>query len=292
MERASWRISRRKAIFLAIAAAGGLVVADAAVVEPNWLSFETIDVPIRGLHSAFDGFRIALLSDVHWPRHMDADFCRRAVAMGNAFAPNVWAFTGDFCDAKGVMANTPPAPGTRNVPNMTGLFEKMSATHGVLGVRGNHDHWIDGPAIAREIERCTPIQLIENKHLLLERGGGKLAIGGVGDLWTDRVDPVAAFAGVGDDVPRVMLSHNPDLAEEMKQDVRVDLQLSGHTHGGEARVPFGPAPAVPSRYGNKFRQGLVSGKKHRVYVTRGICRPRGVRFWCRPEVTGIVLRSM
>lgn len=285
-------ITRRKMMLLAVAAAGGLVATDAAVVEPNWLSFETLDVPIRGLHAALDGFRIALLSDMHWPRHISAEFCRRAVTIGNAFRPDLWAFAGDFCDAKGVVADTPLAPGTRNVPNMSGLFEEMSATHGVVGVRGNHDHWIDGRAIAREVERCTPIRLIESKHLLLERGGGKLAIGGIGDLWTDTVDPLAAFDGVGEDVPRVMLSHNPDVAEEMKQHVRVDLQLSGHTHGGEVRVPFGPAPAVPSRYGNKFRQGLVGGRKHRVYVTRGICRPRGIRFWCRPEVTGIVLRGV
>ena len=96
-------------------------------------------------------------------------------------------------------------------------------------------------------------------------------------------------------MPRILLSHNPDPAEQGfgpdqgKTIPRVDLQISGHTHGGEIQIPFLGPPKIPSHFGRKFEQGLVEGKLHRVYVSRGICSPRGVRFRCPPEITGITL---
>ena len=145
------------------------------------------------------------------------------------------------------------------------------------------------PPCAGRSAANTSIELLDNRSRVLRRGGERLAIGGVGDLWTDRVDAVAAFAGVSESVPRILLSHNPDVAENPMPSVRVDLQLSGHTHGGEVRIPFGPAPITGSAYGQKFRAGLVEGRNHRVYVTRGVCSIRHLRFWCRPEVTHLTL---
>lgn len=256
--------------------------ADAFGIEPEWLDVERIEVPIQGLGKAFDGYRIALFSDIHWPRHIEKGYVQRVVAKANAFEPDLVAIPGDLCDGRGLI----PAV----MPDLSGLFDGLRAKDGVVGTFGNHDHRFDGPALRREVAEKTPIQLIENEHRLIRRGDDTLAIGGVGDLWRGHVDPVAAFAGVSPDVPRILLSHNPDVAEDVLWPVRIDLQLSGHTHGGEVRFPFGSAPVTHSKYGNKFREGLVEGRSHRVYVTRGVCSPRRVRFFCRPEVTHLTLR--
>lgn len=254
---------------------------DSVFVEPRTLRVETVTIPMPGLSAAFDGYRIALLTDFHYPRWIRPDLIRRAIALGNYFQPDLMAFTGDFFDL-------PHAP---QVPDITGFYDQAKAKDGVVGVLGNHDHVLNADLVRSALAAKTPIRLIENQSLLVERGGQALAVGGVGDLWHGVVDPERAFANVAPEVPRILLSHNPDLAEEMQPNVRVDLQLSGHTHGGQIRIPFGPALLVPSRYGNKFSQGLVQGKRHRVYTSRGLCTVRWVRFWCPPEVTHITLRA-
>jgi hypothetical protein len=88
------------------------------------------------------------------------------------------------------------------------------------------------------------------------------------------------------DAPRILMSHNPDYAEQLPAGVRVDLMVSGHTHGGQVNLPLYGAPLVPSAYGKKYQQGLVQGPNCPVYVSRGVSTiwPK-VRFNCRPEIS-------
>jgi predicted MPP superfamily phosphohydrolase len=278
-ERPDRKLNRRR--FLAWSVRGLCVAAGIkAYAEPYDLRLERRDIPIRGLSPALDGYRIAVISDIHYPRQISAEYVRGAVALANQFQPDLLALPGDFTDHKG----------SATVPAMRDLFGEARARDGVVGVLGNHDHWLDAEGVRRELHAHTPVRLLENQHFIVERRDAGLAIGGVGDLWEGVVDPDRAFAGVAPDMPRILLAHNPDFAEDMTASVRVDLQISGHTHGGEG-VVLGHAPFVPSRYGNKFRQGLVQGKVNRVYVTRGICAIRRVRFFCPPEVSALTLRT-
>ena len=257
---------------------------DAFLIEPNRLVLERVDIPIFNLPEPFDGYRIAILTDLHYPRWANSEFVQRAVALGNTFEPDLIVVPGDICDK----VRHRPAP----IPNLTGLFDDARATDGIVGVLGNHDHWFDAESIRQELAKSTPIRLIENTSFCVERAGELLAIGGVGDLWHGVVLPARAFEGVPPHVPRVLLAHNPDLAEEMDEDVRVDIQLSGHTHGGQVRIPLPRSLALRgvSRYGNRFRAGLVAGKHHRVYISRGVASASHLRFLCLPEVSAITLR--
>src|SRR6185436_5967083 len=107
--------------------------------------------------------------------------------------------------------------------------------------------------------------------------GRTLCIGGLGDLLTDFVSMNLALEGVDPAIPRVVLAHNPDTAES-RQCVgipglpphRVDLMLSGHTHGGQVKLPLIGSPAIPSRFGQKYAGGLVQGPSFPVIVSRGI----------------------
>ena len=263
------------------AAAAALVALDAFYLEPDWLSFETIDIPIADLPASFDGYRIALMADFQYPRWTNADFVRKAISMAMEFQPDLVALPGDFVDLRRGSV----------CPDLTGLFDAVGAApDGAVGVLGNHDHWVSAGGVRREIAAHTPIGLIENTSLYVERGGDRIAVGGVGDMWEGVVDPERAFENVPPDVPRILLAHNPDAANR-RIETRIDLQLSGHTHGGQVRIPFGPAIKTQSIYGNQFRAGLVEGRHHPVYITRGVCTVRRVRFCCRPEVTGITLRK-
>lgn len=272
--------SRRTLLKRCVYGLAAIALAD-GLSEPYRIAVEKVTIPITGLPPAFDGYRIALISDFHYPRQINAEYIRHTVTLANAFQPDILALTGDFVDHKG----------SATVPNMSQLFADAQAKDGILGVLGNHDHWLDAEGVRRELANNTPVRLIENECLLLERGGHVLAVGGVGDLWEGVLKPEEAFAKVAPETPRILLCHNPDYAETMVPKVRVDLQLSGHTHGGEAFFPMCGAPFVPSAYGNKFRSGLVQGRKHRVYVTRGVCSIRRVRFFCPPEVTCLTLRA-
>ena len=256
---------------------------DAFVIEPHRVVLERVDIPIWNLPDAFDGYRIAIISDLHYPRWTRREFIHKCLALANDFDPDLIALLGDICDR----SQSQPSV----VPNLTGLFDGVRAKDGIVGVLGNHDHRFDVERLVREFAKNTPVRLIENTCLRLERAGELLAVGGVGDLWHGTVAPERAFKGVPPYVPRVLLSHNPDLAERMPAGIRVDVQLSGHTHGGQVCLPSGCALHVPSRYGNKFRAGLVQGKRNRVYISRGVASSHHVRFCCPPEVSGITLRK-
>jgi predicted MPP superfamily phosphohydrolase len=275
------RLSRRTLLKFAAAALAMGTALDAFALEPRHLTLQTLEVPIKGLPEAFDGYRIALFSDFHYPLWSSAEMIRQAVALANSFQPDLMTLPGDFVDKH-----------VRTIPDLGGLFDAAQAKDGIVGTLGNHDHLASAEGVRRAVADRTPIRLIDNQAFLIEREGQALAIGGVDDLWEGVVMPDRAFAQIPPETPRILLSHNPDLAEEMTVKVRVDLQLSGHTHGGGVCLPGGTALIVPSLYGQKFRAGLVEGRSHRVYVTRGICSVWHNRLLCPPEVTGITLRTM
>lgn len=250
-------------------------------IEPIWLIFKEQVVVIENLPKEFDGYRIALLSDFHYPRCASKAIIRRSIALSNLFEPDLVALVGDFCDKN---RNEP-----RKVPALKGLFDSLESHDGIYGVLGNHDHWLDAEGIRNELQASTPITLLENRCVTVVRNNKQIAIGGVGDLWEGIVLPKVAFQEVDEETPKILLSHNPDLAEERNLSVKIALQLSGHTHGGQVCF-LGHAFKIPSKYGNKYRAGLVHGKSYPVYITRGVGTLRHIRFGCRPEVTGIVLR--
>src|SRR5206468_12954894 len=121
------------------------------------------------------------------------------------------------------------------------------------------------------------------------REGSRLRLAGVDDYWYGKPDVLPALGNASAADPCLLMSHNPDMAENLR-DSRVGLVLSGHTHGGQVDVPGFGAPIVPSRYGQKYLYDLVQGPCCQVFVTRGVGTVAPpVRFLCRPEVVLITL---
>ena len=275
-------ISRRGFLKLGIIF-GGAALLDGFVIEPKHLVVEAMEIPVEGLPRAFDGFSICQVSDVHHSPFVGLGYIERVVEKANSLAPDLVALTGDYIETdKEYMA-----PAIKALGN-------LRARHGTVAVLGNHDYFI-GRDFTRDVITSNGITLLENSQRIIEMGGGALCIAGTEDLLEGAPDAGTSLEGVPQEVPRVLLTHHPDYCEELPEDLRVDVVLAGHTHGGQVRIPFSIAPIVPSRYGQKYSGGLVTlgkGKNPaRVYVSRGVgVVTVPVRFNCPPEITLIRLK--
>ncbi|RNC81148.1 MAG: metallophosphoesterase [Phycisphaera sp.] len=267
----------------AIAGGGGLVYA--TLIEPAWIHVRRHDVPIAGLPSEFDGLRVLQITDTHRGPRVTASFIAEAVRLGLAQKPDLTVLTGDYVHQ-----------GEKFIEESAALMAPLARAVPTVGVLGNHD-WYAGSRRVRETLSAHGVWMVDNDRCFmrnryaLSRDAGGLCIAGVGDLLEDDVEPDIAFAGIRRDVPRLLLSHNPDVAEMTQLgNHRVDLMLSGHTHGGQVSLPLIGAPGVPSRYGQKYARGLVDGPSCRVHISTGVgMSVAPFRFGVPPEINVLTL---
>ena len=254
---------------LGVAVAGGTY----SVLEAKWCHAVETTLTVRRLPPSFRGLRVALLSDVHHGCWVPAAYVRAVVNLTLEAKPDLIVMAGDYVYG-----------GKVNVAGGMSELARLDAPLGKFAAFGNHDMWHGCFPNTMTGLQTGGFQVLLNHGVWLERGGERLRLCGVGDLWTHVQNPQAA---IGDATSRdavVMLSHNPDYAEKL-QDDRVSLMLSGHTHGGQVRLP-GVGPLVlPSRYGKKYGGGLAFGPVCPVFVSRGVGTVGPpVRFLDRPEV--------
>lgn len=286
-------LSRRGFMKRAGAASAGVLLgapAVSAVVWTPWsLKVTRYRIPIEGLPDSLHGLRIAFLADPHVGRRIPSGFVRDAIQLAIDLNPDIFLLGGDYIDV---------AP--EHIRPAADLFRLLVGTgRPVIGVLGNHDHYA-GAAESLRAFREVGVRMLDNQRLFLSLDrslsvdpprGPALCIAGVGDLLEGTVDFHAALANVPTQTPRLLLSHNPDAAELPNAPIhRVDLMLSGHTHGGQVRLPFLGTPIVPSRYGPKYARGLVQGPSFPVLISAGIGMSIApARFGVPPEVLEITL---
>jgi uncharacterized protein len=260
-----------------LAAAGTMAAAYARFVEPRWLARTHTRVPVSDLPAALDGLRIALLSDLHVASEADLRLVRRACRLAMDAQPHLVALTGDF------------------VSNDSGdcldaviavLDEGLSAPLGVYAVPGNHDHVAGIARYYGALGHHPHIHDLTNGAVRREREGAAVRVAGTADLREGDARPEEALGDVPPADLTLLLSHNPDLAEEDRAALGpVHLVLSGHTHGGQVRFPLVGAVVNSSQYPDLYEAGLVRRPWAWVYVSRGVGTVgRRLRFLCRPEV--------
>jgi predicted MPP superfamily phosphohydrolase len=270
-----WRLIRRLGCLAVLAALAGITVV--AFLEPHWLHVVRTEVDIAGLPPGFDGLRVVQLTDIHRGPYLGSEQVRAAVELANSLQPDLIVLTGDYCHRS-----------ARYIPDCFRELSRLRATLGVYGVLGNHDHWADA-ALSKSAMARAGIHELTNRHWCLERKGDRLYLAGVGDLWADQQRLDEALKGVPSEATVLLLSHNPDYNEKLR-DRRVKLMLAGHTHGGQVALPLLGPLVIPSQYGSKYAAGLIHDGWKQVYVSRGvgvIIPP--VRLNCRPEVSLLVL---
>ncbi len=239
---------------------------------------ERADITLADLPRAFDDYRIAFLTDLHLSAVVPRWFLARAVASTLTLEPDLVLLGGDFVSHSG-----------RYALGLVELLKPLAAPDGVFAVLGNHDHYV-GAELVRGALASAGIRELRNASVPLRRGDATLAVGGVGDLRFDAIDFDAVAAGLAPHVPRIVVSHDPDVFAYWPPDVRLDLMLSGHTHGGQAHLPLLGPPYVPSQFGFRYLAGQVREGARQLYVSRGVGAITAPFRWrCPPEVTLVVL---
>ena len=250
----------------------------ATLVEPYRYWISETEIFIKDLPERFEGFRITQLTDLHHSQILSIDEIRRVVLLAQQTKPDVFVLTGDYTTTY-----------RRYIEPCAEALSTLQAPEGVWAVLGNHDHYTDPELTTRAFEK-NHITVLNNQSTILQKGPDSLQLAGIDDWSWNGTDWAKAFAGLNSKRPTVLLSHQPAVLE-LPQTQQMSLILSGHTHGGQIKLPWlGPI----ARYATKdlkYAQGLFRYGEVQLYVSSGtgvIGLP--IRMGVRPEIT--VLRLM
>jgi predicted MPP superfamily phosphohydrolase len=257
-----------------------------AVQLDHCLTVSEADIPLAGLPATLDGLRVMLITDIHTGPFISEQALLRTFRRLLELQPDIILLGGDLT--------------TSHVADFTSCsqaFAELEAPLGVFAVMGNHDHYTEDPArLAQAIEKCG-IRLLDNQAVALDRGGERLVLAGIDDLNAGQPDLDAALAQAaalrGDtthsEAPVVLLSHNPDVFFEASSKGAA-LVLSGHTHGGQIRLPGFPVLVRMSRY--HLDQGRYTASGAELIVSRGLgASGLPLRIGCSPEAGLFRLRT-
>lgn len=282
----SARLGRRKFIRLALAGGVAALGIDGLLIEPMRPRLVRKDISLKRWPSHMDGFTIALLSDFHYDPIFSIHPIRSAVEMVNRLRPDLVALTGDFVTSP-ALGNPHRAAG--DAEPCSELLRTLQAPYGVWAVMGNHDAAV-GEAHVVGALRGVGIRVLGNVANAVENEGGRFWLAGVGDVIKRRADLHAAVGPVPSKEPVVLLAHEPDYADYVCR-YPVDLQLSGHSHGGQIRIPL-VRPLYLPELARKYFLGLYHVGGLTLYTSPGLGTIRiPVRLNCPPEVTLLSIRQ-
>ena len=268
-----------------VAAGVAALAADSTLLEPNHPRLVQKEISLRRWPSRLDGFTIALMSDFHYDPYFSVHPIRSAVEMVNGLRPDLVALTGDFVSvplvgdhAKGALLAEPCAE----------LLRKLQAPHGVWAVLGNHDAYTDADHVT-DVLQSAGIPVLSNRSVPIEKEGARFWLGGVDDVLEGTADIPSTLHAVPSGEAVVLMAHEPDYADFAAR-YPFDLQLSGHTHGGQVRVPFMRPLYLPA-LAKKYVQGFFQVRGLALYTNAGLGTVQiPVRWNCPPEVTHIRLK--
>ncbi|MEH1866661.1 MAG: metallophosphoesterase [Nostoc sp.] len=267
------------------------------------LSREELTVKIVGLPASLQGKKLVQLSDFHYDGlRLSEEMLEKAIAVTNEAKPDLILLTGDYI-------TDDPAPIHQLIPRL----KHLQSHSGIYAILGNHDiHYKNAKTEVTDALTSIGIHVLWNE--IAYPLGKELPLVGLADYWSREFYPAPVMNQLNPDTPRIVLSHNPDTAEIL-QAWRVDLQLSGHTHGGQIVIPgIGPAiffyeklaKKIPKKVQRRFpvlqenvsvvrhwewAQGFHHLGKNQLYVNRGLGTYLPGRLFCRPEVTIITLQG-
>lgn len=272
------KIPARRAV-LAAAVLGGLLYA--REIEPRRIEIVRRELVLPRLAPAFDGYRVVQIGDLHLDDWTRPSHLERVARMVNAERPDLVVVTGDFASYSAERLDT---------GRLVRALGRLSAPDGALAILGNHDYLTDVALIRRSIRQAGLGELI-NETVTLRRGEAALHVSGLDDVMEGRSRLDVVLGNLPEDGAAILLAHEPDFADVSSATGRFDLQLSGHSHGGQVRIPLLGRAALPP-FSQRYTRGLHTVGGMLLYVNRGLGTVHArLRFGCRPEITALTLRS-
>ncbi|WP_263358703.1 metallophosphoesterase [Acidicapsa ligni] len=281
--------TRRRFLKTSALAVAGLALYSGEV-ERHWIDLKHIDIALRGLPPAFEGVRIVQLSDIHMDEFTEPFFLRHVVQRINALQPDIVLLTGDYVSANERAASFAIGAAWQ----CAGILKELTCPQR-YSILGNHDV-IVGTDEVTEALTASGIPVLNNTHLPLERNGDRIWLAGLDDPLAGHANAESAIPASIRNVPNepvILMCHGPDYIDHILRHPvgrSIDLTLSGHTHGGQVRIPLTPAFNLPPM-GQKYVEGHFQLGTMQLYVNRGIGTVGlPFRFNCPPEITHITLR--
>jgi len=280
-------MSRRQflAAGLGAAALGGAGLGYAWAIEPLQIEVTSVELALPRLAAAFDGYKIVQFGDIHLDNiQMGSSRLAAIVSQINRLNPGLVVITGDFITA------SHHTTGKVSEADLARPLQQLAAPDGVCGVLGNHDHE-EAPAMVRRVLHTAGIVELSNDVHSLERADSALHIAGLDDVLEQQADFDRVLGKLPQAGAAILLAHEPDVADATAASGRFDVQLSGHSHGGQIVAPlFGPL--ILPVYGKKYPQGLYQIQDMLLYTNKGVGTvPPRMRFNCRPEITQFTLKA-
>lgn len=297
-----WPITRRG--FLKQGLCGGLGLAlYSCEIERHWIEVNEREASLAGLPQAFDGMRIAQLSDIHLDEFTEPFFLRRVIDRVNQLKPDAIFITGDFVTESPVPRRYSKTAFGRSASKFArgaawqcGEILRELKCRELYAILGNHDLLV-GAAQVKEALTANGVKVLRNSFLPVERGGGRLWLAGLDDPVEGKPNIDLAIPPSIRNVPNepvVLMCHAPDYVDILRSHPAGDsvrLMLSGHTHGGQIRLPLVGSFHLPN-WGRKYIEGWFRFGALQLHVNRGVGTV-GVPFRlnCPPEISLITLRA-
>jgi uncharacterized protein len=283
-------MTRRRFLIGGSLVAGGLALYSGEI-ERHWIEVTHRDVFVPGLPQAFDGFRIAQLSDIHMDEYSEPFFLRDAVRQVNRLNPDAVFLTGDFV----TNGFAPKRSAVGAAWQCANLLNQIQCPHR-YAVLGNHDVIVGSKDVSAALT-ANGVTVLINNHVAIERAGARFWLAGLDDPLEGTPDPELAMPASIRNVPHepvVLLCHAPDYVDDLLTSPAgrtLPLVLAGHTHGGQIRVPLiGPVALPP--LGRKYVEGWFRFGSVQLYVNRGLGTVGvPIRFNCPPELALLTLRA-
>lgn len=256
------------------------------LIEPEQFKVETVSLKLPRLSRGFSGLRVAQISDIHMGGWMNSERLQKVVDLVIAQKPDLLLITGDF-----LIGDHPLGFSQQAVEDLIATLSPLAASLPTFAVLGNHDYWADAETVRNILSSCS-IRDLSNAVFTLKREGESMHLCGVDDVWAGDVRLEEVIAQLSDDSAAILMAHEPDFADTSAATGRFDLQVSGHTHGGQVALPMIGTPILPY-LGKKYPSGLYQVGNMLQYTNRGVGMTRlTIRINCPPEITIFVLESM
>ena len=280
-------MTRRQFLSLSALAAGGSLIAYSTLWDRHYVEVIERTIRLRRLPGPFHGLRIVQVSDIHYDEFSEPYFVREVVRQVNSLNPDLVVLTGDFVTSGWLPMQT----SARLSYPCAEVLSGIQCPHRFASL-GNHDTLVGWPVVLDAL-KVQGIPTLVDSYLPIERNGSRLWLAGIRSSLVDSPDLGKALpATAGPNEPVILLAHEPDYATEIVKRGKVDLMLSGHTHGGQIRLPFIGTPRMAlADGGRRFVHGHFNLGPMQLYVNRGIGTVTvPIRILCPPEITLITLQ--